>query len=146
MKKFLSVVCLLIIASTILQPAFAQKKISFRLEIDPLIGGGFAGDNMKYIINSKGEIFKQKPELTGPGKMVLIKKVDPKEIHVLQHELKNADIWKMKTGDPQYSGKRWDITIDGRTKTLYFSNVPDKLKSAEQIVERMLQKPPKKQN
>ncbi len=144
MKKNITVILLILLVVTVIHPAFAQKKISFRLEIDPLIGGGFAGDNMKYIINSKGEVFKQKPEPTGPGKMVLIRKVNSKEIHLLQHELRNADVWKMKTGDPQYSGKQWDITLDGKTKTLYFFNAPDKLKSAEQMVEKMLQKPPKK--
>lgn len=137
MKKNIAVIFLILLVITILHPVFAQKKISFRLEIDPLIGGGYAGDNMKYIINSKGEIFRQKPELTAPGKMVLIKKVDVKDIQALQAELKKADVWKLETGEPRYSGKRWDITIDGKTKTLYFFDAPDKLKTAAQMVEKM---------
>ena len=144
MKKNITVILLILLVVTVIQPAFAQKKISFRLEIDPLIGGGYAGDIMTYVINSKGEVYRQKPELIGPGKMVLIKKVDSKEIHLLQHELRNADIWQMKTGEPRYSGKQWKITLDGKTKSLYFFNPPDKLKTAAQMVEKMLQKSPKK--
>lgn len=144
MKIRLIFLIVLFLSATILQASTAKDLSgadSFRLEIDPLIGGGEAALHTMYVINRDGKIFKIANQFDTADKGVLIKKVRPEEINVLIKALEKADIWNINTGKPAHSGKKWNITINGKTKTVYFTLVPEKLKPAFEIVERLITVP-----
>jgi len=154
-RKWLFIGLLLIIIAGIValtQSSFRQRLIkiteslqgqdsSFEIEIDSMIGGGFAGAADYYLINALGEVYNfTSPTFHEEEEKKLVRRIDRQTVKKLRACLIKADFGSMEEGDPSYGGQSWRVVINGREKTIYFEGTPTRLLEAEKILEEILQK------
>ncbi len=153
--KTLLTVCMgiiLLLCLTCCGESQQASPVTFEININDLVGGGHEGEVDIDLINSKGEVFNvyaasyrdygpagpgEKNKPLYPGKK-LVKTVDKKTIAVLGKALVEADIWNISTPGAGNGGREWTITIDGRTKTLGFRQLPKKLEKVDRIIRKIL--------
>src|SRR3989344_4817724 len=115
-------------------PSLALPDPLFQMEVDSLIGGGIAGVTSVFMVTSSGNVYHRfSPGYGTLPKIEVFKRVPKKEVDELKQALLETNIWNLEENYPQYSGTGWKVTINGRSKSLYFDKTPQELEKAENI-------------
>jgi len=157
MKKFnllaiitvlLALIGFLFLKQTILPPSnltsqsqnnSSLQDSSFKIEINSLIGGGFAGATNVIIINSLGEIYQvSSPDYNTPPTKTLVKNIEASTVKSIRDSLVKANIFGMAETQPAYSETEWKIVLNNQEKIVHFGHTPKNLLETEAILNSIL--------
>ena len=98
-----------------------KEDTTFLVEIDPVVGGGFAGAVNKYEITATGEVYNTNaPDYKTDAKKSLLKKIADQDVQELRQAFIESGVLDIASGDePKYSSSSWKVTINGKEQYFY---------------------------